>query len=78
MGLADLVVQPYKGAKESGALGFAKGVGRGALGTVFKTGAGMRYTHSDCVVADSTARHGWLGGLPGSGYLQEHVFDGAC
>ena len=43
MGLADLAVQPYKGAKESGVLGFAKGVGRGALGTFFKTGAGMFY-----------------------------------
>lgn len=77
MGLADLVVQPYKGAKESGALGFAKGVGRGALGTFFKAGAGMTDIYSECVIANSIARHVWLGGLPSPGPLQEHVLNGA-
>ncbi|KAF7545181.1 hypothetical protein G7Z17_g9369 [Cylindrodendrum hubeiense] len=36
-GLTDLVVQPYKGGKEGGALGAAKGVGKGLLGMASKT-----------------------------------------
>lgn len=39
-GLVDLFVQPYKGVKEDGAKGFVMGVGKGALGTVTKIGAG--------------------------------------
>ncbi|KAL1874634.1 hypothetical protein Plec18167_005866 [Paecilomyces lecythidis] len=35
-GLADLFVQPYKGAKEEGALGAAKGVAKGTLGIASK------------------------------------------
>lgn len=40
LGLVDLFVQPYKGAKEEGATGALKGFGRGALGTLFKPAAG--------------------------------------
>ncbi|KAJ7740943.1 sterol glucosyltransferase [Mycena maculata] len=40
-GLADLVVQPYKGAKEEGMLGIAKGVGKGSMGLVTKTSSAM-------------------------------------
>ena len=39
-GVADLVVEPYQGGKKEGALGVAKGVGKGALGLITKTGAG--------------------------------------
>lgn len=39
-GLADLVVEPYKGGKKEGALGVAKGVGKGSLGFLVKTGSG--------------------------------------
>ncbi|KAM0568338.1 hypothetical protein ACHAP9_005430 [Verticillium nonalfalfae] len=40
-GLSDLVVQPYKGAKNEGALGAVKGVGKGIVGLTTKSGAGM-------------------------------------
>ncbi|KAF5664929.1 UDP-glucose,sterol transferase [Fusarium circinatum] len=40
-GLSDVVVQPYKGAKKEGALGAAKGFGKGAMNLVTKSGAGM-------------------------------------
>ncbi|KAK7052338.1 glycosyltransferase family 1 protein [Favolaschia claudopus] len=40
-GLADLVVQPYKGAKEEGAIGLVKGVGRGAVDSLFKTSSAV-------------------------------------
>ncbi|KAK7414351.1 hypothetical protein QQX98_006793 [Neonectria punicea] len=36
-GFSDLVVQPYKGGQEGGALGAAKGVGKGLLGMASKT-----------------------------------------
>ncbi|KAH6889706.1 hypothetical protein B0T10DRAFT_39116 [Thelonectria olida] len=36
-GFSDLVVQPYKGGREGGALGAAKGVGKGLLGMTSKT-----------------------------------------
>jgi len=39
-GLADLVVQPYKGAKQDGAWGAVKGVGKGALGMTTKVASG--------------------------------------
>lgn len=39
-GLADLVVEPYRGSKNEGALGFAKGLGKGGLGFLAKTGSG--------------------------------------
>ncbi|KAH7166450.1 hypothetical protein EDB81DRAFT_918891, partial [Dactylonectria macrodidyma] len=40
-GISDVVVQPYKGAKKEGAVGAAKGLGKGAMNLVTKTGAGM-------------------------------------
>ena len=40
-GLSDLVVQPYKEVKKSGAKGLANGLGKGAVGLVSKSGAGM-------------------------------------
>jgi hypothetical protein len=36
-----VVMQPYAGAKDGGATGFLKGVGRGIGGVFFKTGAAM-------------------------------------
>ncbi|KAJ6551478.1 hypothetical protein B0H19DRAFT_1264120 [Mycena capillaripes] len=36
-GLADIVVQPYRGAKEEGTLGFVKGLGRGSVDLAVKT-----------------------------------------
>ncbi|KAF4951968.1 hypothetical protein FGADI_7084 [Fusarium gaditjirri] len=39
--LSDVVVQPYKGAKKEGALSAAKGLGKGAMNLVTKSGAGM-------------------------------------
>jgi hypothetical protein len=40
-GLSDVVIQPYRGAKKEGALGAAKGFGKGAMSLVTKSGAGM-------------------------------------
>jgi hypothetical protein len=40
-GIADLVVQPYKGAKEDGVIGFTKGIGKGAMNLAVKTQAGV-------------------------------------
>lgn len=40
-GLSDLVMQPVKGASEEGAIGAAKGLGKGAVSLVAKSGAGM-------------------------------------
>ncbi|KAK8902239.1 hypothetical protein QC760_008753 [Botrytis cinerea] len=39
-GLADLVVQPYKGGRKEGALGVAKGIGKGTLGMISKISGG--------------------------------------
>jgi len=39
-GLADLVVQPYKGGRNEGAVGVLKGVGKGTVGLVSKVGGG--------------------------------------
>ncbi|KAJ7489441.1 putative sterol glucosyltransferase [Mycena latifolia] len=39
-GLTDLFVQPYKGARDEGAWGMAKGVGKGAIGLTAKVGSG--------------------------------------
>ncbi|KAM5345672.1 hypothetical protein ACJ41O_011533 [Fusarium nematophilum] len=40
-GVSDVVVQPYKGAREAGVVGAAKGCGRGIANLVTKSGAGM-------------------------------------
>ncbi|GCB24345.1 sterol 3-beta-glucosyltransferase UGT80A2 [Aspergillus awamori] len=40
-GLTDIVVQPYKGAREEGALGAATGLAKGTIGTMTKLGSGM-------------------------------------
>ncbi|GKT49505.1 sterol 3-beta-glucosyltransferase UGT80B1 [Colletotrichum spaethianum] len=40
-GMSDLVMQPVKGASEEGAIGAAKGLGKGAVSLVAKSGAGM-------------------------------------
>ncbi|KAK6858737.1 hypothetical protein PG995_005301 [Apiospora arundinis] len=39
-GLTGIVTQPYKGAKEEGAMGFLKGAGKGTAGLFAKPGAG--------------------------------------
>ncbi|RSL41506.1 hypothetical protein CEP53_012720 [Fusarium sp. AF-6] len=40
-GLSDIVTEPYNGAKKEGALGAFKGLGKGAMSLVTKSGAGM-------------------------------------
>ncbi|EHA54186.1 glycosyltransferase family 28 domain-containing protein [Pyricularia oryzae 70-15] len=40
-GLTGFVTQPYKGAKEEGALGFLKGAGKGTAGLIVKPGSAM-------------------------------------
>ncbi|KAF5681233.1 UDP-glucose,sterol transferase [Fusarium heterosporum] len=40
-GIGGIVMEPYKGAKKEGALGAAKGFGKGTAGLITKTGAGM-------------------------------------
>ncbi|RSL48512.1 hypothetical protein CEP54_012866 [Fusarium duplospermum] len=40
-GLSDVVTEPYNGAKKEGALGAFKGLGKGAMSLVTKSGAGM-------------------------------------
>ncbi|KAJ7182617.1 hypothetical protein C8R43DRAFT_1228972 [Mycena crocata] len=40
-GLSGLVVDPYRGAREEGLVGMAKGVGKGAIGFGTKTGSAM-------------------------------------
>ena len=40
-GLSGLVTEPYKDAKKSGAKGIATGLGKGEVGLVTKSGAGM-------------------------------------
>lgn len=47
-GVADIFVQPYKGAREDGVRGFATGIGKGAIGTLSKCGSGVAglYSHS--------------------------------
>lgn len=40
-GVSGLVIQPYKDAKKYGAKGIATGLGKGAVGLVTKSGAGM-------------------------------------
>jgi hypothetical protein len=39
-GLTDIFVQPYKGAKEEGALGALKGFGKGTVALATKTSSG--------------------------------------
>ncbi|KAJ5836524.1 hypothetical protein N7447_002550 [Penicillium robsamsonii] len=40
-GLTDIVVQPYRGAQAEGAIGAAKGVAKGTIGTMTKLSSGM-------------------------------------
>lgn len=40
-GLSDVVMKPYQGAQKEGAVGAAKGVGKGLVSMTTKTGAGM-------------------------------------
>ncbi|KAF7303781.1 Glycosyltransferase family 1 protein [Mycena indigotica] len=37
VGIADIFYQPYKGARDDGILGFAKGIGKGCTNAVFKS-----------------------------------------
>lgn len=39
-GVTDIVTKPMKGAKEEGALGFFKGVGKGSMNLIAKPGSG--------------------------------------
>lgn len=39
-GLADLVMEPYRGGKKEGALGVVKGIGKGSLSFLANTGSG--------------------------------------
>lgn len=40
-GVGDLIMQPYLGARKEGAMGAAKGVGKGVVNLAAKSGAGM-------------------------------------
>lgn len=40
-GLSDVVMKPYQGAQKEGAIGAAKGLGKGLVNLTSKTGAGM-------------------------------------
>ncbi|KAH7399751.1 hypothetical protein BKA64DRAFT_575344 [Cadophora sp. MPI-SDFR-AT-0126] len=46
-GIAGLVVEPYKGGRKEGALGVAKGLGKGSLGFLTKTGSGEYFPFLD-------------------------------
>jgi sterol 3beta-glucosyltransferase len=39
--VAGLITEPSKGLKEEGAVGFAKGLGKGTVGLLTKTSTGM-------------------------------------
>jgi hypothetical protein len=43
-GLSDIFVQPYKGAQKEGTLGAVKGVGKGTVSLITKTGSGKHPT----------------------------------
>jgi hypothetical protein len=61
-GLSDLVMEPVRGAGSGGALGAVKGVGKGAVSLVTKSGAGMfgLFAYPSAGIAKSirTAAHG--------------------
>jgi hypothetical protein len=61
-GLSDLVMEPVRGAGTGGALGAVKGVGKGAVSLVTKSGAGMfgLFAYPSAGIAKSirTAAHG--------------------
>ncbi|KAB8227669.1 uncharacterized protein BDW43DRAFT_293587 [Aspergillus alliaceus] len=62
-GLTDIFVQPYKGAKDEGAIGAAKGIAKGTIGTMTKVGSGMlglvAYPgHGICKSIQATGRSG--------------------
>lgn len=42
-GLTDIFTQPYHGAKEEGAIGAVKGVGKGTVALMTKTGSGRHF-----------------------------------
>jgi hypothetical protein len=44
-GITDIFFQPYKGAREEGALGALKGFGKGTVALATKTGAGESWYH---------------------------------
>jgi hypothetical protein len=43
-GITDIVTQPMKGAKNEGAVGFMKGIGKGSMNMITKPGSGMSLT----------------------------------
>ncbi|KAM0323272.1 hypothetical protein ACHAQA_008863 [Verticillium albo-atrum] len=63
-GLSDLVVQPYKGARDEGAVGAFKGIGKGLAGLTTKSGAGMfgLFAYPSAGIAKSirSATHGGI------------------
>lgn len=87
-GFADLVVKPYKGVKEKGAVGGITGVGKGVLSfaTTVSSGKSKRsafsclWTHSrsllsvKVILSSPSSDHGY-GSIPKSGYLQKYPLD---
>lgn len=53
-GLSDLIVQPAKGLKQEGAIGFGKGIAKGAVQTLTKPGSGMSDLESPCTAKACT------------------------
>jgi hypothetical protein len=43
-GITDIVTQPMKGAKNEGAVGFMKGIGKGSMNMITKLGSGKSLT----------------------------------
>jgi sterol 3beta-glucosyltransferase len=78
-GITGIVTQPIKGAKEGGTLGFAKGLAKGTVGLVTKTGAGMSLRFELCyksagnllwmakISTNFCARNVWSDGISGNG-----------
>lgn len=46
-GLTDIFVQPYRGAQKEGAVGALKGVGKGTVSLITKTGSGTLLSRSE-------------------------------
>ena len=55
-----LVTEPYKGAKTEGTVGFLKGIGKGSVGFVTKSGTGKSHQDNQGLDASLTFRsHVW-------------------
>ncbi|KAF2194211.1 hypothetical protein K469DRAFT_453572, partial [Zopfia rhizophila CBS 207.26] len=51
-GVTDLFMQPYKGGRDEGTLGLAKGLGKGVLGFSTKVASGMLFVVDEIIKTD--------------------------